>query len=111
MRPEMSRVLTIARAIVPAAAEEEYVRIVHTLAALGTERSRRLWLFRSTTRPGQYLEFSESPTEMTHRTRASRTDLEVRLESRLTDLVEYEPGTFDFWEQVPAPDPTDVTGL
>jgi hypothetical protein len=107
----MSRVLTIARATVPAAVEEEYVRIVHTLAALGTERSRRLWLFRSSNQPGQYLEFSESPTEMTHRSRASRTDLEARLEGRLRELAEYEPGILDFWEQVPAPDPTDVTGL
>jgi len=111
MRPEMRPVLTMARAIVPPAAEEEYIRIVHTLAALGAERSRRLWLFRSTTRPGQYLEFSESPTEVTHRSRASRTDLEARLENRLKELAEYEPGSLDFWEQVPAPDPTDVTGL
>jgi hypothetical protein len=105
----MSRVLTIAQATVAPAAEAEYVRIVHTLAALGSERSRRLWLFKSRTRPGQYLEFSESPTEMAHRLRASRTDLEAKLESRLSELALYEPGLMDFWEQVPAPDPTDVT--
>lgn len=106
----MTRVLTIAEATVAPVGEDEYVRIVHTLAALGSERSRRLWLFRSRTQPGRYLEFSESPTAMAHRSRASRTDLEVRLEGRLKELAQYRPGADDLWEQVPVPDPTDVTG-
>jgi hypothetical protein len=106
----MSVVLTIAQATVPPEREAEYVRIVHTLAALGGERSRRLWLFRSRSAPGRYIEFSESPTETAHRSRASRTDLEARLESRLLELAEYAPGATDFWEQVPAPDPLDVAG-
>jgi hypothetical protein len=106
----MSPVLTIAQATVSPEREAEYVRIVHTLAALGGERSRRLWLFRSRAEPGHYIEFSESPTETSHRSRASRTDLEATLESRLKELADYAPGATDFWEQVAAPDPLDVAG-
>ncbi len=105
-----TRVLTIAEARVAPGGEREYVHIVRTLAALGAERSRRLWLFRSRTQPGRYLEFSESSTELTHRFRASRTDIEARLESRLKELAEYQPGTEDLWEEVSATDTTDVPG-
>jgi hypothetical protein len=104
----MSRLLSIARATVLPEAEDEYVRTVHALAALGRGRGQHLWLFRSGESPGSYIEFSESATEHSHRARASRTDLEAQLEARLMQLARYAPGFRELWEEVPAPMPDDV---
>ncbi len=98
----MGRALSIARATVSPESEEEYVRTVHALAELGAGRGQRLWLFRSGTAPGTFLEFSESRTEMSHRARASRTDLEAKLEQRLGEIARYEPGAEALWDEVPA---------
>lgn len=97
----MSRVLTISRVTVPAAHEAEYVRTVHLLAELGGQRGRSLWLFRQQGEAGRFIEFSESRTELTHRARASRTDLEQKLEARLWDLASYEADAWDLWDEVP----------
>mgnify|MGYP000085350890 FL=1 len=99
----MTRILTISRVSVPPANEEEYLRTVQQLAELGSGRGQHLWLFRQQRGPGRYIEFSESRTELTHRARASRTDLEQKLERRLRELATYEPGAWDIWEEVPAP--------
>jgi len=104
----MARLLTVARATVPPGLQEEYLRVVHQLAGLGAARGQSLWVFESATDPGQFLEFSESRTEMSHRSRASRTDLEVKLERRLQEIAQYAPGSQDLWEEVPAAEPTDV---
>ncbi len=99
----MGRLLSIARATVAPDREDEYVRTIHALAELGAGRGQHLWLFRSGEQPGAYLEFSESATEHSHRARASRTDLEAKLEARLMELARYAPGFRDLWEEVPAP--------
>lgn len=104
----MPRLLAIARATVLPESEEEYVRTVHALAELGRSRGQHLWLFRSGEVPGTYIEFSESATEHSHRARASRTDLETRLEARLMELARYAPGFRELWEEVPAPPPEDA---
>ncbi len=98
----MPRLLTIARVTVPPEHEAEYVRTVHALAELGAGRGQHLWLFHGNGEPGQYLEFSESRTERSHRVRASRTDMEAKLEQRLHQIARYEPGSWDLWEEVPA---------
>ena len=103
----MGRVLTVSRVTVAAGHEEEYVRTVHALAEVGLARGQRLWLFRSTVQPLSYVEFCESRTELTHRARASRTGLEVKLEERLQAICSYAPDAWDLWEEVPSPSPTD----
>ncbi len=104
----MARLLSIARAMVSPEREEEYVRTIHALAELGAGRGQHLWLFRSGHEPGAYIEFSESPTEHSHRARASRTDLEARLEARLMEIARYAPGHRDLWEEVPVPAKDDA---
>ncbi|HEY7684141.1 MAG TPA: hypothetical protein VH879_15965 [Gemmatimonadales bacterium] len=99
----MPRFLTISRATVAPEHEAEYVRTVHQLAELGQSRSQHLWLFRRAGTRGSYVEFSESLAAMSHRARASRTDLEERLERRLAELAQYAPGAWDLWEEVPPP--------
>lgn len=105
----MSRVLTISRVVVPPEHEAEYVRTVHQLAELARGRAQHLWLFRSEVLPGSYIEFSEGPSEIAHRSRASRTGVEERLEQRLRELAEYQPGAWDLWSEVPAPGRSDST--
>jgi hypothetical protein len=97
----MPRVLTISRVTVTPGHEAEYVRTVHQLAEFVRGRSQNLWLFRDPAVAGSYIEFSESRTEMAHRVRASRTDLEERLERRLREIAEYAPGAWDLWTEVP----------
>ena len=101
----MPRVLTAARVTVAPEHAGEYLELIHQLAAIGEERGQHLWVFRSMAHPGMFLEFSESRTELTHRSRASRTDLEGRLERRLREICTYAPGAWDLWEEVPEPDP------
>jgi hypothetical protein len=98
----VGRVLTISRVTVRPAHEAEYVRTVHQLAEITRARSQRLWLFRSAVTPTAYIEFSEGPSELAHRVRASRTDLEERLERRLREIAEYQPDAWDLWSEVPA---------
>ncbi len=107
----MARLLTVARVTVQPANQEEYLRVIHQLAALGAGRGQSLWVFQSSADPEQYLEFSESRTEMSHRSRASRTDLELKLERRLQQIAEYAPGAAELWEELPAAEPTDVEDL
>lgn len=104
----MARMLTISRVTVKQDHEAEYIRTVHQLAEITRGRSQRLWLFRSAVAPETYIEFSESPTETAHRVRASRTDLEERLERRLREIAEYLPGAWDLWSEVPAPGQIDT---
>jgi hypothetical protein len=104
----MARMLSIARVTVTPEHEAEYVRTVQALADLGASRGQHLWLFHSTGQPGLFLEFSESRTERSHRVRASRTDLEAKLEQRLHQVAQYAPGSFDLWEEVPTAESDDA---
>jgi hypothetical protein len=97
----MSRVLTISHVTVPPSHDAEYVRTVQQLAEIARGRAQQLWLYRNPAAPGSYIEFSESGTEMTHRTRASRTELEERLERRLREIADYAPGAWELWTEVP----------
>ncbi len=106
----ITRVLTVARVTVPPEHELEYIRTVHALAELGAPRGQNLWLFKSSRTPHTYLEFSESRTEMSHRSRASRTDYEIRLERRLHTIAQYAPGASELWEEVTAPEPEESSG-
>lgn len=106
----ITRVLTVARVTVLPEHEAEYIRTVHALADIGAPRGQNLWLFKNSRTPHTYLEFSESRTEMSHRSRASRTDYEMQLERRLHQIAQYAPGSAELWEEVTAPQPEESSG-
>jgi hypothetical protein len=100
----MTRVLSVSRVTVLPEFEAEYINTIRTLAEIGMARGQHLWLFKSAETAHVYLEFSESRTEMSHRSRASRTDLELRLERRLSVIAQYSAGSRELWEEVEPPD-------
>ncbi len=97
----MPRALTVSRVSVPAEHEAEYLSTVRELAVLADKRGQRLWTFRSVAHPHTFLEFSESPSALSHRSRASRLPEELRLERRLQVLAVYAPDSWEMWEEVP----------
>jgi hypothetical protein len=96
----MPRVLTVSRVTVAEGREAEYLETIRRLAAIASPRGQHLWVFRHPARPGQFLEFSESASEMSHRSRASRVGEESKLEARLRSLATYAPDAWDLWEEV-----------
>ena len=68
----MPKVLTAARVRVPAQHETEYVSTLRELSQFAEARGQKIWLFRNAKDPRLFIEFSESPTEMSHRAQASR---------------------------------------
>ena len=96
----MPRNLSVSRVTVAAENEAEYLATVHKLAGLVERRGQRLWVFRSVQTPHTFVEFSESPTVLSHRVRASRTGEELKLEMRLQSLAHYAPDAWDLWEEV-----------
>ncbi len=103
----MTRVLTVSRVTVLPEYEVEYISTVHALAEIGRGRGQSIWLFKSADVAHTYLECSESRTEMSHRMRASRTDLEMRLERRLSVIAQYSQGASELWEEVEPPEPPE----
>ncbi|MEP6688035.1 MAG: hypothetical protein ABJC36_06775 [Gemmatimonadales bacterium] len=96
----MARTLTVARVTVRAGREPDYLSTVRELAALHEARGRHLWVFRRAGQPDRFLECSESRSAETHRAIAAPLEDERRLEARLRDVAEYEPGAWDLWEEV-----------
>ncbi len=97
----MARTLSVSRVRVVPEREGEYLATLAALAALLGPRGQRLWVFRSTADPRLFLEFSESPTPMSHRHLASRTQEELRLEQRLHRVADYQGDEEPLWEEVP----------
>jgi hypothetical protein len=106
----MPRVLTVSRVTVRPDKDAEYLATVQALAAIGAGRGQRLWVFRSSTQPYTYIEFSESPSRASHRARASRTSDELRLEDRLRTMATYASDAWELWEEIPAPAATGSEG-
>lgn len=104
----MARVLTVSRVRVPAASEADYVATLRALGRFASARGQRLWLFRSAEDPGLFIEFSESPTEMSHRAQASRLPEELKLEAHLQRTVTYAPDAWDLWTEVPLEAPPET---
>jgi len=100
------RTLSVARVLVPADREADYLAAIRELAALAAQRRQHIWVFRSTREPGVFLEFNESPSRLSHRNTASRTPDELRLEQRLHALVRYDDASAELWEEVPLEVPT-----
>ncbi|MGH7529216.1 MAG: hypothetical protein ACREMN_02445 [Gemmatimonadales bacterium] len=97
----MPKVLTAARVRVPASNETEYINTLRELCQFAEARGQRIWLFRNAKDPRLFIEFSESPTEMSHRAQASRLPEEIQLEKRLQSLATYAPDAWELWSEVP----------
>jgi len=97
----MPKVLTAARVRVAASNESEYVSTLRELSQFAEARGQRIWLFRNAKDPRLFIEFSESPTEMSHRAQASRLPEEIKLEKRLQSLATYAPDAWELWSEVP----------
>ncbi len=97
----MPKVLTAARVRVAASNETEYVSTLRELSQFAEARGQRIWLFRNAKDPRLFIEFSESPTEMSHRAQASRLPEEIKLEKRLQGLATYAPDAWELWSEVP----------
>ena len=96
----MPKVLTAARVRVPAQHETEYVNTLRELSQFAEARGQRIWLFRNAKDPRLFIEFSESPTEMSHRAQASRLPEEIKLERRLQSIATYAPDEWELWSEV-----------
>jgi hemolysin-activating ACP:hemolysin acyltransferase len=94
------RTLTVSRASVDPAAEREYLEAVRELARLSDASGRRLWVFRSASRPGRFLECSESRSAEEHRVTPRLDPDEAQLERRIRALATYDDGAWELWEEV-----------
>src|SRR2546421_3744846 len=102
----MPKVLTAARVRVPTQNETEYVNTLRELSQFAEARGQRIWLYRNAKDPRLFIEFSESPTEMSHRAQASRLPEEIKLERRLQAVATHAPDAWELWSEVPlAPPP------
>src|SRR3989441_6473063 len=81
--------------------EADYLATLRELCQFAEARSQRIWLFRNAKDPQLFIEFSESPTEMSHRAQASRLPEEIKLERRLQALGTYAPDAWELWTEVP----------
>jgi len=97
----MPKVLTAARVRIAAPNEADYLATLRELCQFAEARSQRIWLFRNAKDPQLFIEFSESPTEMSHRAQASRLPEEIKLERRLQALGTYAPDAWELWTEVP----------
>ena len=104
----MAKVLTVSRVRVPAPNETDYLATLRELIQFAEARGQRIWVFRSAKDPRLFVEFSESPTEMSHRAHASRLPEEIKLERRLQALVTYAPDAWELWTEVPLAAPTEA---
>jgi hypothetical protein len=97
----MPKVLTAARVRVAAQNETEYVNTLRELSQFAEARGQRIWLYRNAKDQRLFIEFSESPTEMSHRAQASRLPEEIKLERRLQTIATYAPDAWELWSEVP----------
>ncbi len=96
----MPKVLTASRVRVPAPNESDYLAVLRELQQFADARGQRIWLFRHAKDPRLFIEFSESPTEMSHRAQASRLPEEIQLEKKLKQLGTYAPDAWELWSEV-----------
>ena len=97
----MARVLSVSRTTV---SREDVPAYLATLGKLGSRiraRGGSLWLFRHPTLADSFLEFSESDSPGTHRSRVPGDPAEAALELQLRGLAAYPPDAWTLWEEVP----------
>ncbi|MGH7699765.1 MAG: hypothetical protein ACREMJ_04485 [Gemmatimonadales bacterium] len=104
----MPKVLTASRVRVAGPDEADYLATLRELVPLAEARGQRIWVFRHAKDPRLFIEFSESPTEMSHRAQASRLPEEIKLEKRLQSLATYAPDAWELWTEVSLEAPTEA---
>lgn len=104
----MPKVLTVSRVRVPGPNEADYLATLRELVPFAEARGQRIWVFRHAKDPRLFIEFSESPTEMSHRAQASRLPEEIKLEKRLQSLATYAPDAWELWTGVSLEAPTEA---
>jgi len=104
----MPKVLTVARVRVAPTNEADYFATLRELCQFAEARGQRIWLFRNAKDPQLFTEFSESPTEMSHRAQSSRLPEELKLEKRLQSLGAYAPDAWELWTEVSLGAPTEA---
>jgi hypothetical protein len=104
----MPKVLTAARVRVPPASEADYFATLRELCQFAEARGQRIWVFRNAKDPHLFTEFSESPTEMSHRAQASRLPEEIKLEKRLQTLGTYAADAWELWTEVSLAAPAEA---
>jgi len=102
------KVLTASRVRVAAANEADYFATLRELCQFADARGQKIWVFRNARDPRLFIEFSESPTEMSHRAQASRLPEETKLEKKLQSLVTYAPDAWELWMEVPLATPAEA---
>jgi hypothetical protein len=85
------------------ARQAEYLAVLAELDVLGRPRGRHLWVFRSSTDPDLFLEFSESGAVDSHRAVTSATGYEAVLEARLRELAQRDTSSDELWHELPLP--------
>ncbi|HSB56151.1 MAG TPA: hypothetical protein VLD58_17440 [Gemmatimonadales bacterium] len=101
----MGRVLTAARATVPAEHAAEYLAALRELQACRHRRGEHLWVFRHPREAGVFLEFAESASADTHPLTGAEPPEERSLELRLQALAAYAPDARVLWEEIPLEEP------
>jgi hypothetical protein len=97
----MARALSVSRATVSRENLPAYLAALGALAVSLQARGQSVWLFRHPTLRDSFLEFSESASPETHRSRAPRDPAEAALELRLRGLAAYADDAGTLWEAVP----------
>jgi len=103
----MPRVLTASRVRVPRRARQIILRRCGSCASTPKRAAAHLGV-RHAKDPQLFIEFSESPTEMSHRAQASRLPEEIKLEKHLQSLVTYAPDAWELWTEVSLGAPTEA---
>src|SRR5260221_11970865 len=99
----MPKVVTAARVRVPTQNETEYVNTLRELSQFADARGQRIWLFRNAKDPRLFIEFSESPTEMSHGAQASRLPEGIKRGKRRQALATNAPDAWGRGREVPVP--------
>src|SRR6266571_3148764 len=102
----MPKVLTAARVRVPPTNEADYLATLRELCQFADARGQRIWLFRNAQDPQLFTEFSESPTEMSHRAQASRLPEENQAEAAAQGARTHAPDAWELWTEVSLAAPT-----
>jgi hypothetical protein len=93
------RAIAVARVEVLPAEVAAYIAAASQLAAALRVRGQHLWVFRHPDRPGAFLEFRESATDVEHVVSAP-TPVEEKLTRALRALGSCAPGMDDLWLEV-----------
>ncbi|MEO5826676.1 MAG: hypothetical protein ABIR59_12370 [Gemmatimonadales bacterium] len=107
----MVRVLTAARVTVDPEHIDAWLDILEVLAARLKARGQHLWVFRAEGHADRWLEFTEGPDPVTHRSTGPADDEERILEASLRELAGYDDeSTATRWQEISLTRPGRIDG-